>query len=268
MQLQGSFQAAMDEVTYGIRLDRGLEEAPLLAQALGNLVVIYRAPVQVRFEQAEPSLIGPGRRYETRACQMCRGNTRQGTPARMQPLRPSALLEEYLDTRGGAGGDALDSDELVLRQAEQLSRCERGAEMGHNTGRMKARVMKTSLDRRTDSDGGLDADHIGGENIVPRRVELLADGKRGRQSHDARMHDARWMRVVVVQPVHEQAIGESGIARSEAALVSDHGALTGPGGRNDSGQRRSRVGLRMRGEREPQGIERVQTGFLAHFGRQ
>jgi hypothetical protein len=76
------------------------------------------------------------------------------------------------------------------------------------------------------------------------------------------------MRVVVVQPVHEQAIGESGIARSEAALVSDHGALTGPGGRNDSGKRRSRVGLRMRGKREPQGIERVQTGFLAHFGRQ
>ena len=176
---------------------------------------------------------------------MCRGNSRQGAPARMQPLRPSALLEEYLDTRGGAGGDALDSNELVLRQAEQLSRCERGAEMGHNTGRMKARVMKTSLDGRTDSDGRLDADHIGGENIVPRRVELLADGKRGRQPHDARMHDARWMRVVVVQPVHEQPIGESGIARSQAALVSDHGALTGPGGRDDSGKRRSRVGLRM-----------------------
>jgi hypothetical protein len=45
--------------------------------------------------------------------------------------------------------------------------------------------------------------------------------------------------------VHEQAIGESGIARSEAALVSDHSALAGPGGRSDSGERWSRVGLRM-----------------------
>ena len=81
---------------------------------------------------------------------MGRRDTRQSPPARMQPLRPSALLEEYLDTRGGAGGDALNSDQLAFRQAEQLSRCKRSAEMGHNTGRMKARVMKTSLGGRTD----------------------------------------------------------------------------------------------------------------------
>jgi hypothetical protein len=163
----------------------------------------------------------------------------------MQPLRPSALLEEYLDTRGGAGGDTLDSDQLVLRQAEQLSRCERGAEMGHNTGRMKTGVMKTSLRSRTDPDGGLDADRISGEDVVPRGVALLADGERRREPDYARMHDARRMRIVVIQPMHQQSIGESGIARSEAPLVSDHGALAGPGSRSDSGERRSRIGLRV-----------------------
>lgn len=117
--------------------------------------------------------------------------------------------------------------------------------MGHNTGRMKASMMKTSLGSRTDPDRGLDADHIGGEDVVPGHVAMLADGKRSGEAHDARMYDARRMRVVVIQPMHEQAIGESGIARSEAALVSDHGAFAGAGRRSDSGERRSRVGLRM-----------------------
>jgi len=61
--------------------------------------------------------------------------------------------------------------------------------------------------------------------------------------------------------MHEQAVGESGIARREAALVSDHAALAGPGSRGDSGERRSRVGLRVRGQRQPHTIERVQTGL-------
>ncbi len=46
--------------------------------------------------------------------------------------------------------------------------------MGHDTGRMKTGVMKTSLCGRADPDGGLDADRVGGEDIGPRRVAICS----------------------------------------------------------------------------------------------
>ncbi len=76
------------------------------------------------------------------------------------------------------------------------------------------------------------------------------------------------MSVVVIQPVHEQAIGEGGIARSEAALVADHGALARSRRGRDSGERRRRVILRVGGEGEPKGVECVQTGLVANLERQ
>jgi hypothetical protein len=230
--------------------------------------------MQVRFEQTEPALVGPRRCNETRARKVGGSDARQRTPSRMQPLGPSALLEEDLYARGSAGGNALGCDQLGLGQAEQLPRCKRGAEMGHDAGRMKTGVMEPSLCGGTDPDGGLDADRIGRKDLGPRCLDLLTNGKRGRQPHDTGMHYAHRMSVVVIQTVHEQAIGEGCIAGSEAALVADHGALARSGrsprsGRcSDSGDRRRREILRVGSEGEPKGVERVQTRLVAHLERQ
>ena len=114
------FQATRqrDEVTHGIWLDRGLEEAPLLTQAVANLGVICGAFAQVRFgiQLNLPHRAGVGR-SETAAR---RDVLLQRIPARALNLDAAAADQApprgRPDTRGG--GDVFDDDERFLRQAE------------------------------------------------------------------------------------------------------------------------------------------------------
>ena len=58
-------------------IGEGLEEAPPSTQAFGDpLGSRGTTTVQVRFEQPEPSLVGPRRRDETTARKVCSGNPR------------------------------------------------------------------------------------------------------------------------------------------------------------------------------------------------
>src|ERR1700741_4275289 len=70
------------------------------------------------------------------------------------------------------------------------------AEVRHDAGRMKPCVMKATLHGCTYADRSLHPNCVGGEDIGPGSVHLLADSERRRQSHYAGMNDARRMRVV------------------------------------------------------------------------
>src|SRR5262249_47037237 len=96
VQVQRGFQAAVNEVTHGVGLDRGLQQAPVSTQLGGHFSPTCTPTGEVRVDQPDLAFIGSRRRYETAAGHMSCSNAGQSPPARMQALGPGAFLEKYL----------------------------------------------------------------------------------------------------------------------------------------------------------------------------
>eukprot|EP01137_Pigoraptor_chileana_P026090 Opistho-2@96541 len=179
---------------------------------------------------------------------VCRRDAGQRAPAGVHALGPGAVFQEHLHARGRAGGDALRIDQLLRIEPEQLARHDGGAEVGQQARRMEARMVEAAVDRLPEPDAGFHAGHVGRDEFAPACADRFADCERRRQAGHRGMHDAGRVRVVEVQPVHEEAVGHGRVARGQPARAADDGAVAYATGRGNACQAGRRERELVRGE--------------------
>ena len=243
---------------------------PVLPQAgSGNREVgAFAAVREMGGIQAIPPFVG-GRRADESVPGHGGGSDAGDTgPAGMQALGPGAVLEELQTPAGHRQRDPLCHDQLRLRQPQQSAGRKGAAERTHQSGRVEAERMKAALGHRGQASSRLDAKHKGGQHVAAAGMQGRPLREHGRQQTHRRMEHPGHMGIVVVEPMHEDAVDHDRVAHREPRVHAEHDGVAAAAEGAGACQRGAREIEGGGSETDADGIEHQVLGAFAGDGRQ
>ena len=221
----------------------------------------------MRLEEAEAPFIGGGRGHEP-VLGHHRGSEAADTgPARMEALGPRAILEEFEAARVRRQRDALRVDQLRGIEPVQLAGRERAGKDADYTCGVEPDLVKSPFGHRAESRARLYAGDIRRQQVAARKAKLRGKSHCCGQHAGCEVRDCFAVRVVVIEAVHEDAVGEHRVTQRQALRMADHAAGAGSAKLSD-GPQRDRCEIEPPcGERAAYGVEHQVLGARAHLCR-
>lgn len=214
--LRHRIERSVHELTTRIRLDADTGAFPTTSE-IGDDHVGIDVAVGERSVETAPALqhrlrtAGPGQR------QACGEDTAETRVPRMQDLGVCPSVEEFEQAARRRRRDADGVGEAIGVGTVQESGGDGTGERTDDGGRMEAACVEAVRCGRAESTSDLQAGHQRGHRLRTGRADFLGDGQDGRCHDRRRMHERTGMRVVEVQSVHQNAVGE-GRRRSRDGL--------------------------------------------------
>jgi hypothetical protein len=129
-----------------------------------------------------------------------------------------------LHTRGKGGRDGEGNGKSFLVEANQVTDGGGGAEDAYRRGGVPTLVVVVEVDGAGQADLGLDAEHVGLDELRAGEAALLGDRQKGRDEGSGLVTAHRLAEIVVVQRVRRRTVEEGGIERRGLALCAEQGA--------------------------------------------
>ena len=110
-------------------------------------------------------------------------------------------------------------------EAEQSAGCQRAGERAHYTGRVKSVCMQPTPHCGRNASAGFYRSDISSQHLGAGSAALAGDCEHGWQHADGQMNNAGHVRVVVIQPMAQDAVQKRCVALRKSTRKSNHGTL-------------------------------------------
>ena len=222
---------------------------------------------EVGLEQAEAPLVGAHRALEAVRREARRRQSAGGRPARMETLGPGAVLEELHAAGGHAEREALGVGQRARVVVLKVARGQRRAEHADDACGMEADLLPPAPRVLADARIGLHGEQVGAERARAARAGLPAGREHHRQRARGGVHDARRVRVVVIEAVDQDAVQQRRVAQRPAFAHADQHVFAAAGERADAGGAALGELEAGRGEGDAERIQDAAPGGVQHLRR-